>query len=207
MSTTDRKSICYLFLKNMKIDDYLPPYFSQASRFTINQKFALSYSQLRFLLLKFQFFFYQDLSDPRTLLTVIPLSLYLDQRLLMKTYLINLYWTVSGAAQQLRKRIKDGSLICHLFHKNVKMDDLALAKEIHDLDPCIIDWSNVPDYLEKNKFIKFARSCSTDHTIHFAIFINWTNYVSKLFLAVAYKKLEPILAYHMKLNIVKCVPF
>ena len=87
------------------------------------------------------------------------------------------------------------------------MNDLALAKEIHDLNPYIIDWSNVPDYLEKDKFIKFARSCSTDHTIHFAIFINWTNYVSKLFLAVVYKKQMPILAYHMRLNIGKCVVF
>ena len=87
------------------------------------------------------------------------------------------------------------------------MDDLALAKEIHDLDPCIIDWSNVPDYLEKDKFIKFARSCSTDQTIHFAIFINWTTYVSKLSLAVVYKKSQPILVYHMKLNIIKGVPF
>ena len=87
------------------------------------------------------------------------------------------------------------------------MNDLALAKEIHDLNPYIIDWSNVPDYLEKDKFIKFARSCSTDHTIHFAIFINWTNYVSELFLAVVYKKQLPILAYHMRLNIGNRVSF
>ena len=78
--------------------------------------------------------------------------------------------------------------MCHLFHENVEMDNLALAKEINNLDPYVINWSNVPDYLEKDKFIKFARSCSTDQTIHVAIFLNWTNYVSTSFFAVLFKK-------------------
>ena len=96
---------------------------------------------------------------------------------------------ILDVAQQLRKRINEGRLICHLFHKNVEMDDLALAKEINGLDPYVINWSNVPDFLEKDKFIKFARTCSTEQTIHGAIFLNWTNYVSTLILAVLFIKL------------------
>lgn len=82
-----------------------------------------------------------------------------------------------------------------MFHKNVEMDDSTLAREIHDLDPHVIDWSNVPDYLAKEKFIKFARGCSTDHTIHFAIFINWTNYVSVLYFAFVLKSHFPFVLY------------
>ena len=59
--------------------------------------------------------------------------------------------------------------MCHLFQHIVEMVDPALAKEIHDLDGNMIDWSTVTDYLEKDKFISFARSCSTVHSTHVTI--------------------------------------
>lgn len=62
------------------------------------------------------------------------------------------------------------------------MEDLTLAAKIRRLDPYMINWSNVPDHLEKNAFIKFTRACSTEHTVHYVTFINWIKYVSKVLL-------------------------
>ena len=61
------------------------------------------------------------------------------------------------------------------------MDDALLVELIRELEPYFIEWSNVPDYLEKNLFIKLARSMSTEHTIHCVTFINWVDYVSSQF--------------------------
>ena len=58
------------------------------------------------------------------------------------------------------------------------MQDLRFAALIRQKDPYMINWSNVPDYLEKNAFISFAKACSSDDTIHFVTFINWVYYVS-----------------------------
>ena len=69
-------------------------------------------------------------------------------------------------------------LICHLHHKNVKADDAMFVESVRRLEPYFVDWSNVPDYLEKNSFIKLAQNMSTEHTIHLVTFINWVFYVS-----------------------------
>lgn len=61
------------------------------------------------------------------------------------------------------------------------MEELAFAAWIREINPYMVNWSNVPDYLEKNAFIKFARTCSTEDTIHFVTFLNWVYYVSKIF--------------------------
>lgn len=84
------------------------------------------------------------------------------------------------AIQQLRNRIKERKLICYLYHKEVKMEELAFAAWIREINPYMVNWSNVPDYLEKNAFIKFARTCSTEDTIHFVTFLNWVYYVSNI---------------------------
>ena len=60
------------------------------------------------------------------------------------------------------------------------MQDLRFAALIRQKDPYMINWSNVPDYLEKDAFISFAKACSTDDTIHFVTFINWIYYVSDI---------------------------
>ena len=69
------------------------------------------------------------------------------------------------------------------------MEELTFAASIRDwIKPYMINWSNVPDYLEKNAFIKFARTCSTKDTIHFVTFLNWVYYVSNipLFLSMSF---------------------
>ena len=60
------------------------------------------------------------------------------------------------------------------------MEELAFAAWIREINPYMVNWSNVPDYLEKNAYIKFSRTCSTEDTIHFVTFLNWVYYVSNI---------------------------
>ena len=84
--------------------------------------------------------------------------------------------TVKKAAQ-FRDRVFKGQIICHLETKLIDPQDLEFAKRIRDLDPFGIDWSNIQEYMERKSFIKFARACSTEDTLHQAHFINWIQYV------------------------------
>ena len=61
--------------------------------------------------------------------------------------------------------------------KFIKPDDMDFADTIKSLNPYGINWSNVPDYLEKNSFLKFARVCSVDNTVLMIHFINCNQYV------------------------------
>ena len=61
--------------------------------------------------------------------------------------------------------------------KFVDTNDMDFADTVKSLNPYAIDWSNVPDYLEKNGFIKFAQACSVDKTVHTLHFLNWIQYV------------------------------
>ena len=76
-----------------------------------------------------------------------------------------------------RSFINMGKIVCHLETKFVDPKDLQFASRIKSLRPYGIDWSNLPDYMEKKQFIKFARACSDEDTIHQRHFLNWIYYV------------------------------
>ncbi|XP_066916134.1 uncharacterized protein [Clytia hemisphaerica] len=76
-----------------------------------------------------------------------------------------------------RALIKIGNIECHLESKYIDATDLQFASRIRNLNPYGIDWSNIPDYMEPKEFIKFAKACSVDDTIHYLHFINWIQFV------------------------------
>ena len=59
----------------------------------------------------------------------------------------------SGYNHEFRKK----KLTCHLHHKDARMEDLTLPAKVRRLDPYMISWSNVPHYLVKSAFIRFAQ--------------------------------------------------
>ena len=61
--------------------------------------------------------------------------------------------------------------------KLIDPNEIDFAATIKSLNPFAIDLSNVPDYLEKESFIKFARACSVEDTVHTLHFMNWPQYV------------------------------
>ena len=81
------------------------------------------------------------------------------------------------AARKFRLRVASGQIECNFETRFVDPKDLKFAAFIKSLEPYGIDWSNLPDYMDKNCFIKFARACSAEETVHNLHFINWIQYV------------------------------
>ena len=63
--------------------------------------------------------------------------------------------------------------------KKVKADEVHFARKVRDLEPLGIDWSNLPDYIERSKFLEFAKKCSNqkDATLHHLHSTEWTRHV------------------------------
>ena len=81
--------------------------------------------------------------------------------------------TTEDAAKKFRLRIASGQIECNFETRFVDPNDLKFAAFIKSLEPYGIDWSNIPDYMSKNYFIKFARACSAEETVHTLHFLNW----------------------------------
>ena len=48
-----------------------------------------------------------------------------------------------------------------------------LLREIKDMKPYTVDWSNIPDYFCREEFLQMARAASTDETVHYFHMMNW----------------------------------
>ena len=80
--------------------------------------------------------------------------------------------------QEFRSFVHTEKIVCILQQKVVDpINGSEFADTIKALKPYSIDWSNVPDYFEKNSFIRFAEACSVEDTLHTVHFINWVECV------------------------------
>jgi len=57
---------------------------------------------------------------------------------------------------------------------------MALQRDKSDIQTFIknkhpekVDWSNIPDYMDPNEFLKVVQECTGKDTIHRAHFMNW----------------------------------
>ena len=82
-----------------------------------------------------------------------------------------------NSVNDFRSFVKMGKIVCHLHTKYVDPEDMEFAATIQRLNPHSIDWSNVLDFFEKNNFIRFARACSVDDTVHTMHSLNWIWYI------------------------------
>jgi len=76
-----------------------------------------------------------------------------------------------------RSLVHKGKVICHLSVKEIKQEDVQFAREIKELKPYLIDWSNIPDYLDRYWFHSFAQKCSGPDTAHYFHTVNWPHRV------------------------------
>jgi len=99
--------------------------------------------------------------------------------------------------QTFRHLIQSGAVRCHLNVKEVQTKDDRFAEEIRRLNPARIDWSNLPDYMDRHNFQKFAKKCSSPETVHTFHTMNW---VRKVFGAqcIDYKDSRDILEKALK---------
>ena len=85
--------------------------------------------------------------------------------------------------------------------QNISVDDFAFAAEVKAINPYRIEWCNIPDWMVKSKFIRFARACSGQETVHTLESMIWGQRVfgsswfdfffDKQFLQKAYFEIKP----------------
>ena len=94
-----------------------------------------------------------------------------------KSYLLPLYLmirlTTASQFNRIRDLIQLRTIQCHFFVKKVDPKDSEFAASIEELEPSVIDWSNLPDYWNRNGFTNFARQCSSAKTSHRFHTMNW----------------------------------
>ena len=77
-----------------------------------------------------------------------------------------------------RSFVRMGKIVCILQRKVIDpIKELEFADTIKALKPYSIDWSSLPDYFEKNSFMRFAEACSVESTLHTVHFLEWDKYV------------------------------
>ena len=80
-------------------------------------------------------------------------------------------------AKKFHLFVLDGKTIVKLYQKMVHIADLETLKQIKDLDPAMINWSNIPDYLRQTDFFETAQACSGAETQHHFHLMNWVRKV------------------------------
>ena len=78
---------------------------------------------------------------------------------------------------RLISTVRAEQVICKFDVKELKKDDTNTLQEIKRLNPLVIDWSNVPEYLTISDFFTMAMSCSGKNTTHQAHYMNWVYHV------------------------------
>lgn len=78
---------------------------------------------------------------------------------------------------KLTNLVQQGQIEVFIEQKDISADDDAFAAMIKAKNPCAIEWSNLPDFIGKEKFIRFARLCSGDKTAHSIDSTKWRQHV------------------------------
>ena len=85
---------------------------------------------------------------------------------------------IKGKLKSLVSFFRNGQLYC--IYRQMKVEDpmqgeCEAIRFIKGIDPYQIDWSNIPDYYEREVFIRMARAVNGHDTLHTAHFMNWMN--------------------------------
>ena len=80
-------------------------------------------------------------------------------------------------ASTFGSRLRAGAIISPFETIFLDPTDMFFAERIRNVNPYVIDWLNIPDYMNKTSLIKFARACPVEDTIDTLHFMNWTHYV------------------------------
>jgi len=81
----------------------------------------------------------------------------------------------------------------------VTPDNTALLTKIKSLDPYTVDWSNLGDYVSKEKLLLMAQRCSGEETVHNLHLMNWfTRIVGTFILDYPKEMMKGIVEEHYK---------
>ena len=71
-----------------------------------------------------------------------------------------IFYHVRYKLMGFRTLVQGKKILCHLDAVKVSPTDNKFAKKVKALNPYTIDWSNLPDYMERLDFLDFAKKCS-----------------------------------------------
>ena len=77
----------------------------------------------------------------------------------------------------LVERVRAGQVVCKFYLRDLNVNDTDTLKGIQMLNPDVIDWSNVPEYIPISDFFAMAWACNGKSTTHQAHYMNWVFYV------------------------------
>ena len=76
-------------------------------------------------------------------------------------------------ARKLRSFVQNGKTTIKLYHKVIGLADEDTLEQIKALEPAVINWSNIPDYMVQTNFFVIAMTCSGIDTQHQFHLCNW----------------------------------
>ncbi|KAL3793053.1 hypothetical protein HJC23_003061 [Cyclotella cryptica] len=80
--------------------------------------------------------------------------------------------------EKFMTHVRNGSLVFTPKYGVLSPDNHSMIQEIKTLDPYLIHWSNVIDYIHPKKFHIIAREISGSDIVHVAHSCNWTSLVT-----------------------------
>ena len=90
----------------------------------------------------------------------------------------NILFYIKYKLLSFRTLVQNDKIECFLNVKTLDVaEDTAFAKQLRELNPYGIEWSNLPDFINRLHFLEFAKRCSSPDTIHFFHSLNWTDHV------------------------------
>ena len=84
---------------------------------------------------------------------------------------------VTDGLEKLIKLMQGRQVLCRFHIGELSIRKPEMLEEIKQLNPALVDWSNVPDYLTVEDYFAMAKSCSGSETIHHVHFLNWLYHV------------------------------
>ena len=84
---------------------------------------------------------------------------------------------VTSGLNEVIKLVQEGQLVCKFHTGELSVGKAETLEEIKKLNPVLVDWSNVPDFLTVDDYFAMAKACSGTETMHHAHFLNWIFHV------------------------------
>ena len=73
------------------------------------------------------------------------------------------------------QHLKRGNVEIEVRHQKVESSNINIIQEISSLMPNLVSWSNVPDYIHPEEFLRLANAVSSKKTINQFYSMNWSH--------------------------------
>lgn len=115
---------------------------------------------------------------PCDLIEASPVHIHGPTKVPGETFLDRIRYYFCTQIDSFGKHLRNGSLVFTPKIATVALHNEELIKEVKALNPYIIAWSNLSDYIKPNHFHSIARGMSGRSTVHYVHSCNWSTRVN-----------------------------